>query len=167
MFPVNYVATRFTKKPDVLWIVSRTFRACSHNLSPWPPSITRTLSRDPTLSRRQRPQMSGAAWSSCGTRWKTCVERASCARCWHKVSTWTRMTSRYCTGPDCTDYPLADFLPFIESPPFKTRSSRSGFFLWSIGRKTPAALSASAPRERSTRGQKAWFLPANSGPVGS
>ena len=34
MFPVNYVATRFTKKPDVLWIVSRTFRACSHNLSP-------------------------------------------------------------------------------------------------------------------------------------
>ena len=74
--------------------------------------------------------MSGAAWSSCGTRWKTCVGRASCARCWHRVSTWTRMTSRYCTGPDCTDYPLADFLPFIESPPFKTRSSAPGFFYW-------------------------------------
>src|SRR5215472_4950772 len=28
---------------------------------------------------------------------------ASCARCWHRVSTWIRTTSASCIGPDCTE----------------------------------------------------------------
>jgi hypothetical protein len=116
------------------------FSPRSPNLSPWQPSITRTSSPAPTHTkrrRRPRPRMSGVASSSSDTRWRTSAAPASCAHCWHKVSTWTQTTSRYCTGPGCTDirlhcYPLADFLPCIESPHFKTRSLRLRVFFHSL-----------------------------------
>ncbi len=112
---------------------------------------------------------------SCDTRWRTSAALASCARCWHKVSIWIPRTSKFCTGPDCTDYPLADFLPFIESPLFKTRSLwLRVFFIRRLAERRLRRFPR-APLEwdahpgyapRATRpGQKAWFLPAKSGPV--
>jgi hypothetical protein len=122
----------FDKEDIVLWAISRHGAGGPTNLEPWQPSTTRTSSpREPRLKQQRPTRTNGAVLSSYGIRWSMLVVHGSCARCWRKVSTWTRMTSRYCTGPDCTEfyrYPLADFLPFIESPPSEPLGLPRGFF---------------------------------------
>src|SRR5215472_6326860 len=55
---------------------------------------------------------------------------ASCARCWHRVSTWIRTTSASCIGPDCTEVSPGG-LPSLHRRSALTnpRPQNLGFFL--------------------------------------
>jgi hypothetical protein len=111
---------------------------------PWLPSTTRTSRRAVRKYRPRWPRTSGVAWWSCVIRWRVAVVHESCAASSRRASTWIRRRSRFCIGRVCTEsrYPLADFLPFIESPHFEPPALMDrGFF--SIWRKSlPAIWSA-------------------------
>ena len=108
-----------------------------------------------SADERERMERGSRAASAAGSQPEA---RASCARCWHRVSSWTRTRSRFSTGPGCTDYPLADFLPFIESPHLRTpgRQNPGVFFHWAkVGCADFAGISAQ--RTRLAAGKKRGF----------
>ncbi len=72
---------------------------------------------------------SGAAWWSCGSRWNTARGTPRTARA--AGTEFRPGLGRHqdpALGPIALTYPLADFLPFIESPPLQPQASKPGVF---------------------------------------